>query len=102
MVVIFQIMTFTNLEKYEYSKKCLKQRRQPPYPSLYQSRSSGACEGIFAPKKSPGHGCFKRVEWLIFSQPRGDRGATMEEGEVQIFFLIAIIISFLSRNSSAR
>ena len=26
----------------------------------------------------------------------------MEEGEVQIFSLIAIIISFLSRNSSAR
>ena len=23
-------MTFTNLEKYVYSKKCLKQRRQPP------------------------------------------------------------------------
>ena len=28
------IMIFTNLEKYVYSKKCLKQRRQPPYPSL--------------------------------------------------------------------
>ena len=27
-------MTFTNLEKYVYSKKCLKQRRQPPHPSL--------------------------------------------------------------------
>ena len=27
-------MTFTNVEKYVYSKKCLKQRRQPPYPSL--------------------------------------------------------------------
>ena len=24
------MMTFTNLEKYVYSKKCLKQRRQPP------------------------------------------------------------------------
>ena len=33
-----QIITFTNLEKYVYSKKCLKQRRQPPYPSLQQSR----------------------------------------------------------------
>ena len=37
-------MTFTNLEKYLYSKKCLKQRRQlpilppPPHPSLQQSR----------------------------------------------------------------
>ena len=36
---------------------------------------------------------------VIFSQPRGDRGATMEKGEVQIFSLIATIISFLSRNS---
>ena len=35
-------MTFTNLEKYLYSKKCLKQRRQPPppppHPSLQESR----------------------------------------------------------------
>ena len=38
----------------------------------------------------------------LFSKPRGDRGATMEEGEVQIFFLTATIISFLSRNSSVR
>ena len=35
------IITFTNLEKYVYSKnECLKQRRQPPPPnsSLQQSR----------------------------------------------------------------
>ena len=82
-------MIFTNLEKYAYSKKCLKQRRQPPTPPFSN------VEGIFAPKKSPGYGCYKRFEWVIFSQPRGDRGATMEEGEVQIFFLIAIIINFL-------
>ena len=33
-------MTFTNLKKYVYSKKGLKQRRQPPHPnpSLQQSR----------------------------------------------------------------
>ena len=31
-------MTFTNLEKYVYSKKCLKQRCQPLYHSLQQSR----------------------------------------------------------------
>ena len=37
---------------------------------------------------------------VIFSQARGDRGTTMDEA--QIFFLIATIISFLSRNSSAR
>ena len=29
-------MIFTNLEKYVYSKKWLKQRRQPPLPSLQQ------------------------------------------------------------------
>ena len=35
------MMAFTNLEKYVYSKKCLKQRRQhppPPHPSLQQGR----------------------------------------------------------------
>ena len=37
-------MTFTNLEKYEYSKKCLKQQRQPPTPPFSK------VEGIFAPK----------------------------------------------------
>ena len=31
-------MTFTNLESYVYSKKCLKQWRQPPHLSLQQSR----------------------------------------------------------------
>ena len=41
------IMIFTNLEKYVYSKKCLKQRRQPATPR------SSKVEGIFAPKKSP-------------------------------------------------
>ena len=50
-------MTFTNLEKYVYSKKCLKQRRQPPYPSLQQIK----VEGIFAPKKSPGYGCYLQL-----------------------------------------
>ena len=45
-------MTFTNLEKYVYSKKCLKQRRQPPNPSLQK------VEGIFAPKKTPGYSCY--------------------------------------------
>ena len=33
---------------------------------------------------------------VIFSQPRRDRVATIEEGGVQIFFLIPTIISFLS------
>ena len=36
---------------------------------------------------------------VIFSQPRGDKGAAMKEGEVQIFFLIATIISFLGKLS---
>ena len=39
---------------------------------------------------------------VIFSQPRGDQGAIMKKGEVQIFFLIATIISFLGKNSSVR
>ena len=61
----------------------------------------------FSPRALIGFGVFKLRRVLvrkvpIFSQPRGDRGATMEEAEVQIFFLIATIISFLSRNSSAR
>ena len=30
----------------------------------------------------------------LFSKPRGHCGATMGEGEVQIFFLIATIINF--------
>jgi len=46
------IMTFTNLEKYVFSKKCLKQR-----PSKV--------EGIFAPKKSPGYGCYLQLNMPI-------------------------------------
>ena len=40
-------MIFTNLEKYVYSKKCLKQQLQPLTPPFSK------VEGIFAPKKSP-------------------------------------------------
>ena len=32
---------------------------------------------------------------VIFSRPRGDRGATMEEGKLQIFVLIATFLPFL-------
>ena len=32
---------------------------------------------------------------VIFWQPRGDRGATMEEGEVQIYSLIPQLFHFL-------
>ena len=39
---------------------------------------------------------------VIFTQPRGDRQATMEEGEEQLFVLIAPIILFLRRNSPVR
>ena len=46
------MMTFINLEKYVYSKKCLKQRRQPLTPP------SSKVECIFAPKKSPGYACY--------------------------------------------
>ena len=43
-----QIITFTNLEKYVYSKKCLKQRRQPPHPSLRDPAKSK----VFSRRKS--------------------------------------------------
>ena len=46
------MLTFTNLGKYVYSKKCLKQRHQPPNLSLQK------VEGIFVPKKTPGYGCY--------------------------------------------
>ena len=49
-------MTFTNLEKYVYSKKCLKQRHQPPpLPPVIK------VEGIFAPKASPGYSCYLQL-----------------------------------------
>ena len=59
------IMTFTNLEKYLYSKKSLKQRRQPPTPP---AKSKAFSRRYF------------REE--IEEQP------CMEEGGVQIFFLL--------------
>ena len=42
-------MTFTNLEKYLYSKKYLKQRRPPPLPPAIK------VEGIFALEESLGY-----------------------------------------------
>ena len=58
-------MTFTSLEKYVHSKKCLKQRRQlnptphPPPPPLTPTPSSSKVESIFAPKRSSGYGCYR-------------------------------------------
>ena len=46
-------MIFTNLKKYVYSKKCLKQWRQSLTPP------SSKVEGIFVLKKSPGYGCYR-------------------------------------------
>ena len=40
------IMTFTYLEKYVYSKKCLKQGRQPPPPPF---------------PTTPGYGCYLQL-----------------------------------------
>ena len=57
-------MIFTNLEEYVYSKKCLKQRRQPPTPP------SSKVEGIFAPKKSPGYGCYRGATYTHSKQGR--------------------------------
>ena len=39
-------MAFTDLEKYVYFKKCLKQRRQPPPLSLQQSRKYFRAEKV--------------------------------------------------------
>ena len=50
------MMAFTNLEKYVYSKKCLKQRRQHPPPP--PTPPSSKVEGIFEPEKSPGYSCY--------------------------------------------
>ena len=66
------------------------QRRQPPphpLPSLQQSRR------YFRAEKS------HLTTVVIFSRPGG---ATMEEGKRHIFFLIATIISFPTRNTSVR
>ena len=49
VVIIMLIMTFTNLENYVYSIKCLKQRHQSPHPSLQQSRR---------------YFCAEKVNWL--------------------------------------
>ena len=57
-------MAFTNLEKYVYSKKCLKQRRQSPPPHPTSTPPSIKVEGIFAPKKS--------VQPPKWSRPRND------------------------------
>ena len=66
-------MTFTNLEKYVYSKKCLKKTTStsptPPPSKL---------EGIFTPKSH-----------LTIEEQ------SLEDGKLQIFFLMAKIISFL-------
>ena len=40
-------MTFSSLEKYVYSKKCLKQRRQPPTPPVLTAKSK-----LFSRRKS--------------------------------------------------
>ena len=52
-------MAFTDVENYVYFKKCLKQRRQPPHPP------SSKVESIFAPKKSPGYGCYLQLNLPI-------------------------------------
>ena len=51
-------MTLTNLEKYLYSKKCFNNdvHPTPTHPSL---------QGIFAPKKSPGYGCYLQLNMPI-------------------------------------
>ena len=55
-------MTFTSIDKYVHSKKCLKQRRQlntTPHTPLTPTPSPSKVEGIFAPKRSSGYGCYR-------------------------------------------
>ena len=66
-------MTFTNLEKYVYSKKCLKKTT-----STSPTPPPSKVEGIFTPKSH-----------LTIEEQ------SLEDGKLQIFFLIAKIISFL-------
>ena len=55
-------MTFTNLEKYLYSKKYLKQRRQPPPPPPPLPPAIKV-EGIFALRESLGYGCYLQLNF---------------------------------------
>ena len=57
------IMILTYLEKYVYSKKCSKKRRQPPKPLLSK------VEGIFAPKESAGYRCYLQF-WYAYPADR--------------------------------
>ena len=66
-------MAFTNLEKYVYSKKCLKKTT-----SISPTPPPSKVEGIFTPKSH-----------LTIEEQ------SLEDGKLQIFFLIAKIISFL-------
>ena len=66
-------MTFTNLEKYVYSKKCFKKTT-----STSPTPPPSKVEGIFTPKSH-----------LTIEEQ------SLEDGKLQIFFLIAKIISFL-------
>ena len=66
-------MTFTNLEKYVYSKKCLKKTT-----STSPTPPPSKVEGIFTPKSH-----------LTIEEQ------SLEDGKLQIFFLIAKIISLL-------
>ena len=70
-------MAFTNLEKYVYSKKCLKQRRQlPPSPhphsSLHQSRGYFRAEEVCtAPEMIPTPKWSPTLKWSP-NRPRND------------------------------
>ena len=67
-------MAFTNLEKYVYYKKCLKQRRQPPHPhsSLHQSRGYFRAEEVCtAPEMIPTPKWSPTLKWSP-NRPRND------------------------------
>ena len=55
------IMTFTNLEKYVYSKKGLKQRRQPPTLPPAKSQVFSRRYFLTAAKRSRSNRAWKKV-----------------------------------------
>ena len=107
-------MIFTNLEKNVYSKKCLKQRRQPPpLPPAKSKVFSRRKSHLPLSLKTIGSAGYTnqwnkrfgwvQVKWLLSHtyEETEEQQPCMEEGQVQIFFLIVTIISFLRRRKSS-
>ena len=78
-------MTIANLEKFcRLIKNNNDDLTSPPLPPAKLKVFSGLL--VFSRRKS------LLTTAVIFSRPRGVRGVTMEEGKLQIFFLILILL----------